>query len=138
MVASFLQLDHGGAVVALLPSTLLRHFDELLQCWVSGTVSRRVCLVVTDRTDSRATSLAFSHLAAMFKADVIRLDPLTTLRGRAVESVLGVVLQELAIPSLLEALVEQLIDVLEIDVVLCAAPRRHMCRIGDRHPEDAL
>jgi hypothetical protein len=74
----------------------------------------------------------------MFYCDMAWLDPFATTFGDAVDTVLGLVLLKLAIPCLLEILVEELVDVLEINMIICAAARWHMGGILDGHLENAL
>lgn len=93
--------------------------------------------VIANGAHSSAAAFAFAYLSAVLEHDVIRLDPLSAAFANAVDLVLCLVLDELAIPGFLELLVEQLVNVFEIDMFVCAAARWHMSWIGNGHLEDA-
>ena len=138
MIAAFFELHHRRATVALLPPLLLRCLNELLRRGILGAVTRSVGFVIADRAHARAAALAFADLAAVLDGDVVGLDPLATPLAHTIYFVLGLVFEELAVPVLLEVLVEELVDVLEVDVVVGAAAGGHVCGVGDGHLEDAL
>lgn len=81
--------------------------------------------------------LAFSYFATVLQGDMIRLDPLATMARWAVDAVSGGILMELPVPGLFEALVEELVDILERNVLRSAAFWWHVGRIADRHCKDA-
>jgi hypothetical protein len=131
VVTTFLQLDHGRAIEAFLPAFLLGSIDELLGSRIFGAVSGQVSLVIADGTDLCAALFALAYLSAMLDCDMTRLNPFATVLTDAVDSVLGLVFEKLSIPVLLEVLVEQLVHVLQIDVIIRAAPWWHVSWISD-------
>lgn len=137
VIASFFQFHHCRAAVAFLPAFLLRGFDELFRHRILGTVATCMCFIIADGTHPGAATFAFAYLSAMFKHDVIGLDPLTAAFADTVDLVLRLVFEEFAIPGLLEFLVEEFVDVFEIDMFVCAAARRHMSWVCDGHLENA-
>ena len=138
MIAALLELNHCRAAVALLPPLLPGSVDELFGRWILRTVTRRVSFVVADSTHLGAAPLAFADLPAAFSRDMTRLDPFATILPYAINPVLGFVFLELAIPRLLELLVEELVHMFQVDVIVCATARRHMRWIGDGHFEYSL
>ena len=92
--------------------------------------------LVADGAYGVVTGWTDTNLPPLFEAHVFRLDPFSTAFTRTIDSILGSVLFELAIPRLLEILAKQFINMLEIDVVFGATPWRHMRRVFDRHFED--
>ena len=138
MIAALLELDHGAAVEAPLPPFLLRLVDELGGFRVIWAVLRSMHLVVAECADLGLASGAVRILSSLNVAmDVGRLDPFATFRGWAVDAVLGVVLLVLPVPESLELEIEQLVDVLQGDMVVGAASRRHVRWVVDGHIEDA-
>ena len=113
VVATFLQLDHGAATVASLPALLLGDLDEFACGRVLGTFAGFVGFVVAEAADFCAANLAFTYFAPGFvRLDVLRFDPFSAATPWAVYSVSCCVFLELAIPGLLEGLVEEFVDVL--------------------------
>jgi hypothetical protein len=137
VVTAFFQLNHSGAIVAFLPSFLLSSLDELLRSRVFRTFSGFVGFAIADGADSRTTFLALPNLATMIVSNILWTDPFATRSIDAIYPVLGRVLEVFAIESLLEVVVKKLVDVLEIDMVVCTTPWRHVRRVGDGHLEDA-
>ena len=139
MVTAFLQLDQRAAIVTSLPPFLLGLLDKLGDLWVLGTIAGLVRLVVAERADfelaSRASAIFLPFLILM---DMRGLYPFPTLGRRAVDAVLGMVLLILPVPMSLKFEIEKLVHVLEWDVVVCAAPRRHMGWVFHRHFENPL
>lgn len=95
-----------------------------------------MCFIVTDGADFGTAPFAFANLPAMFDCDMARLDPIATVSANAVDPVLGLILEKLPVPCLLELLAKELVNMLQIDVIVSATSWRHMCRVGDRHLED--
>jgi hypothetical protein len=88
-------------------------------------------LVVANSADLGPAMLALANLPTMLHRDVVGLDPHPAILAYTIDPILGLILQKLAIPILLEVLTEQLVDVLEINMIICAAARWHMSWIGD-------
>ena len=95
-----------------------------------------MCFVITDRAHSGAAAFTFRDLPAVLDGDVVGFDPVPTALADAIHLVFRFVFEELAVPRLLEILCEQLVNVFEVDMFLCAAARRHVCGICDGHFED--
>lgn len=136
VVAALFQLDHSRAVEAFLPSLLLGRINELLRGWILGTIAGRMCFIVTNGADFGTATFAFANFPAMFDCDMAWLDPVATVAADAVDPVLGLILEKLPVPCLLELLAKELVNMFQVDVIVCATSRRHMCRIGDGHLED--
>lgn len=98
MVASFLELDHSGAIEAALPTFLFSNLNKHLCGRVLRTFSRRVHFVVASTAHPCPASLAFSHLTSMLESDMIRLDPFATVTGWAIDAISGSVLLKFSIP----------------------------------------
>lgn len=143
VVAAFLQLDGGGAVEATLPAFVLGDLDELLRRGVLGAFAACVPFVVAGAADFHIASLAFAVLSASVGAtarinvDVCGFDPRAATPSWAVDTVLGRVLLVLSIPFSLEAVIEELVDVFQVDALFCAARRGHMLWVCRRKGEDA-
>lgn len=81
VVATFLELDGGGAVEAALPAFFLCDLDEFLRRSIFGTFAARVPFVVAGAADFDLAPLAFPKLpapvgpAAGIDMDMCRLDP---------------------------------------------------------------
>jgi len=69
--------------------------------------------------------------------DVSRSDPITATGIGAVDAVFGVVLLILTIPQHFEFQVEQSLDMLQRDMIVAAAARRHVCWVRHGHFEDS-
>jgi hypothetical protein len=115
--------------VAPLPSLLFGGFDKCLGLGIFRTVARRMHFLRTVAAYKCLAVLALPDLSTFLHGDVVRFDPCTTLTRWTVDAILGLVLLKLAIPKNLEFLVEQLVNVFEINVLVCTAPRRHMSGI---------
>lgn len=143
MVAAFLELDHGGAVVAALPAFAPCHLDEPICLLVPRAVSTAVPFPVAHDADPSLTSTAPAKLPSAAGAsgaidvDVRRFDPLATAPGRTIDTILRRVLLILTIPLHLELDAEQSIDVFERDMIRRTAPRWHVLGVGDRQQEYA-
>ena len=111
MIAAFFQLDHCRTTKASLPALLLRNLNKGLRVWVFRTLERLVHLIVANAADTGIATLAATHLSALLNRNMIRLDPLATTMGWAVDPVASVVFLEFSVPRLLEVLVEQLLHV---------------------------
>ena len=131
MIAALFQLHHRRAAVAFLPALLFGRLNEFFRCRVFGTVATRVGFVIADRTYAGAAAFAFAYLAAVLDCDVMRLDPLTAVFANAVDFVSCLVFEEFSIPVLLELLIEEFINMLEIDVVVCTATWGHVSGVCD-------
>lgn len=139
MIAAFLQLDHGPALVAALPPFLLGLLQDPVRLLVLGTVGARVPLAVADAADFRLAVAALGILATRgVLLHQLRLDPLAALLGRAVEPVLGRELGVLTVPRLLEVRVQQVGDMFQRYVIGRAAPGWHELRVVDRQLEASL
>ena len=142
MVAAFLELDSGGAVETALPAFALSRLGEPQRGFVFGAVAARVPFAVAGVADLGAAAAAFPILTTCVGAaggvhvDLRRFDPLAAATGRAVYAVFGGEFMVFLVPFHLEAEVEQLLHVFQGNVVLGAAPRRHVLGIGDGHGED--
>lgn len=139
VVTAFLQLDQRAAIVTSLPPFLLGLLDKLGDLRVLRTVAGLVRLVVAERADFEFASRASGvFLALLILMDMRGLYPFPTFRRRAVDAVLGMVLLILPVPVSFKLEVEEFFHVLEWDMVVCAAPRRHMCWVFHRHFENPL
>ena len=69
--------------------------------------------------------------ACLIANDVSRRDPLSAAAGWTVDAVARGIFMELVVPHLLEAIVEETLDVAERDVVSRAALGRHQLWVGD-------
>ena len=116
MIATFLQLDDGLAVVTLLPAFLLRHLDKVFDRRVVGTVSSLVPFVVAGAADfgvAPLTDTVFSSMcrpATFITMCVLRLDPYTAISRRTVYTILGPKLPTFVVPFDLELLIKQIFD----------------------------
>lgn len=143
VVAAFLQLDGGGAVEAALPASLLGDLDEFLRRGVLGAFAARVPFVVARTADFHLASLTFAVLsasvgaAACINVDVCGFDPRAATPSGAVDTILGRILLVLSIPFSLEAVIEELVDVFQVDALFGAAGRGHMLWVCRRKREDA-
>lgn len=140
MIAAFLQLDHSLAVIALLPTRLLRHLRKRLRRFVRRTLARAVPLQVARRADMSPAVLAGSLISARpgILEDPMRLDPPPTLLLRAVQTVLGPELLVLFVPEHLEIVVEEVLHMAEGYRFGGATARRHQLRISGGELEDVL
>ena len=137
MIAAFLELDRGLAVVALLPSFFSGELDEFFCGLVLGTLARPVPFVIAETADlclAPFTNTVFAPVSgsmACIDAYVGRFDPLATTFGRTVNPVLGCEFLELSIPFDFELHVKKSVDIVQGNAFSLAAFRRHMLRIGD-------
>jgi hypothetical protein len=81
---------------------------------------------------------AAGRLASVLATYVRWFDPLTALSCWAVDAVSRRVLDKFAVPIPLERIVKQSLNVLEGNIVLCAALWRHLLGVVDGKPENAL
>ena len=138
MVATLFELYHSRAVVAFSPSFLLGNLSQLLHRWVFWAFAGSVSFLVAHCADVVFAFRADAYLAAFLDAHVLWLYPLSAAFSRTVYPILCIILFELPVPSLLEIVVEEGLDVSQRDVLLLAASWRHMCGVFDGHLEDAL
>lgn len=143
VVAAFLELDHGRAVIAALPAGLFGDLGEAGRGFVFRALPTGVPFPIAGHADLRSTPLALSVFPSTVDAaggldvDIGGFDPFAAPPGRAVDAVLGCVFLVLLVPFHFELYVEELVDVLEGDVVAGAAGGRHVRRVGDGHCEDS-
>lgn len=138
VVTSFSPLHESTAAVATLPSFGFSLLDQLRDLRVFRTISRFVHLVVTECADFCPASGALCVLSSLRGVYVSRLYPFATFESWTVDSVLRMILLVLTVPEDLELGIEQLIDMLERNVLVCAALGWHMDRILYRHFKDTL
>lgn len=134
VVAPFLELNHSLAIIASLPTLLLRHLYQTLGPFVLWTFSSCVKLTVAQNTDlgtALATTGIFSP-SSQIDADLTGFDPLTAALCRTVEVLGSGVLFKLLVPKSLESVIEQAINVFQRDAFFSAAARWHVCRVLDR------
>lgn len=112
MVAAFLQLNHGIAAVAFLPSSLLRRFNKLFGRRILRAVSCLVHFLAADSTHIGLASWTFTDFATLFHPNVLRLKPFATSTRWAVNLVFGLILFQLPIVVLLEVKIEKGVHVL--------------------------
>ncbi len=96
-----------------------------------------MCFVIADCAHSGTAAFAFADLAAVLEHDVVGFDPFAAAFANAVNLVLGLVFEELAVPCSFELLGEEFVDMFEVDVFVRAAARRHVGGVSDGHLEDA-
>lgn len=94
--------------------------------------------VITPCTDLRITVAATCVLTTFLLLDSRRFDEVAAAPCRAIESVLGRVLNKLAVPVLLEMHIEQLLDVLWRYVIRGAAFWGHVRGVFDGQGEGSL
>jgi len=97
MVAATFQFHHGSAVIALLVFVLFGSFEELEHFRVLGAFSITVRWAVAGGADFVLALLAFSDAVA----DVFRLNPLTAIRRRTVDTICGRIFKVLCVPLFL-------------------------------------
>ena len=142
MVAPFVELHHGRAVVAPFPPFLLCDFGKLLCGFIFGAFAARVPLAVAGATYFRSAPTAFTIFTASVGSTAgvemyLRgFNPFAAAFGRAVNAVFGRILLIFLVPLDLETCVEQVFDVFQGNMILSAALWRHMLWIGDRHGKD--
>lgn len=131
VVTTFLQLDHGLAVVAAPPTVFFGNLDKFLRLLVPRAFFAGVPFAVAEYADLGLTFAAFPALAASggVHADIGRVDPLAAATGRAVYAVLGGVLLVFCVPHDLELVIEETVNVSQGNGLGCAAPRRHVLRV---------
>lgn len=139
VITAFLQLDQRAAIVTSLPPFLLGLLDKLGDLRILGAVAGLVRLVVAERADFELASRASGVFLPFFIfMDVRGLYPFPAFGRWAVYAVFGVVLLVLPVPVSLEFEVEELVHVLEWDMIVCAAPRRHVGWVFHRHFKNPL
>lgn len=138
VVAALFELYHSMAAIASLPAFFFRRFHECLCFWIFGAFSGSVHLLRADGAYSGLALFTASNLAPMLHGDVMRFDPGATFPGRTVYSILRFVLLKFTIPQNLELVVEELLDMLEVYMLICAASWRHVSRVRHGHCKDAL
>jgi len=79
---------------------------------------------------------AFPYLPTILEADMIRFDPFAAMTGRAVDAIASGIFVKFPVPSLLELLIKELVNMLEGNVLRSAALWWHMGRIGNGHCKD--
>ena len=151
VIASFVVLDHGFAVVALLPALLLGDLLEGERGRVLGTFAASVEFGAAGNADAGATfrTLAVSPFGSLVTpgrgkgVDVLVPDELAAALSGAVDFVLGGSLFVLEVPLLFERVGEEFFHCrgwFDGEVGL-AAFRWHGCRVGNgqfKHPFDAI
>jgi hypothetical protein len=132
MITAFLEFDHSLAFVTSLPSFFFGLLEEFLGLFVSRAFLGAVPFAVAAAADLSLATTTLSALSTVRSAmDVLGLDPFAASPGRTVHSIPGRVLGVFPVPCPLEAVVEQLVDMLERDMVGRAALGRHMLGILD-------
>ena len=81
---------------------------------------------------------ASRNFSTVLTSDICWLDPFPALPRRAVYSIFGGKFGKFAVPRLLEARIEQRVDVFERDMILGTTPWWHVLWIRDGELEDAL
>lgn len=102
MVTALLEFYHGLALVAALPTFVLRLFEEAVGLLVFRALSGFVPLAVAAAANLRLAPPALADLSALLAVDILRLYPLAAPSRGAVYAVSGRVLGELLVPGLLE------------------------------------
>lgn len=138
VVATFFELDHCAATIAPLPAFLFRRLHESFRLWIFRAFSRGVHLLRTNRAHSSFALLTTTDLAAILHGDIVRFDPGSAFSSWTIYTILGLVFLKLAIPGHFEFVIEELFDVLEINVLIGATSRRHVCWVIDGHGENTL
>ena len=138
MVTTLFKLHQGFALVTSLPAFFLCLRKNIRRLLIARTRSTTMPSAVTVKTHLGFAPTTFRYFAAIFATDVGWFDPFSAFSGRAVNPVLGRVLGKFAIPRLFKAVIEKAIDVLERNVIVGAASRRHVLRVRDRKLEDAF
>ena len=72
---------------------------------------------------------------ALVRVDMRWLDPFTAMRCWAIDAILRVVLLVLSVPENLELATKQIVNMLQRNVIICTASRRHVSWVFDRHLE---
>jgi hypothetical protein len=98
MVTALLELDHGLAIEAALPTLLFGQIDKSLSLWIFGTLAAGVHLVVAQRAYLCLAPRTATVLATLELVHVGRLDPLAAALCRTVEAVFCRVLLVLCVP----------------------------------------
>lgn len=93
---------------------------------------------IADAAHLGPATAAARDLSAILSANVGWLDPLAALPRRAVQTILGRILCELAIPRLLKLAIKQTIHVFERNVFLRTTLRGHVLWICNGQLEDAF
>ena len=139
MVAAFVQLDHGLALVTALPTLFFCLSKEFVDGIVFWTVESLVPPVAAPCADLGITVRAACILAPVaLSLDLRRSDEMSTSSGRTIQPVLSGILCEFGIPISLEMVVKEPLSMPDLDGVLSAAFWRHMCSIFDRQGESSL
>ena len=143
VIAAFLELDRGRAVVTSLPAFQFGDLGKSCGRFVFGTILTVVPFSVAHDTYLCPAAAAFPVFpsgvcaARSVQVDICRFNPLATALGGTINAILRCVFLIFPIPFHLELQVEQLVHVFQGDVVYGAAFRRHVGRICNGHCKDA-
>ena len=140
MVASFSEFNHSLAIVAPLPALLFRHLHQALSLVVLWAFPSCVVLAIAQDTYFSAASTTTSVFPSggQVNTKLAWLDPFTAAFCRAVEILGSRILFKLLVPKSLELIVEQAINVLQWNILFCAACWRHVLRIFNRESEQTF
>ena len=118
MVAALLQLDHIPAVVAALPSLLLRLLQDLVRLFIRRTRAGAVPFIIAFTAYASLTTTTSTHLTTVpVTLDLVGSDPSSTFPAWTVNSVSGGKFVVFVVPGSLEVDIEQMIDVFQRDAI---------------------
>lgn len=113
---------------------LLGSLEELEHFRILRAILITMCPTITRHTDSECALLAMPDVVL----DMLRLDPFTAVDTRAVYPIRCRKLEVLGIPQFLILVRQEILDVLQRDMVWCAAFRWHVSRIRQGKNKESL
>lgn len=140
VIAPVTQLDHGLAIVALLPCFSCGHPSKVCICFVNPTRTAAVPLLLALSAGVRIAdpTKPFPTSCSAVDFDILRFNPPCTPLLRTVEAVLSAELQFLLVEACFEVVVEEIHDVSPCDRGRSTAARRHELFVLGREFENAL
>ena len=102
MIAAFLELNHGPAIVTSLPPGLLCCLEKSIRFLVVWAVLRTMPFPITLTANLRLATTAFAIFHTILLMNIARFNPFATSSSWAVDSILRSIFLEFAVPCLLE------------------------------------
>ena len=137
MIAAFLELDSGLAIIAFLPSFFASEFEKCFCGIVLRAFGRGVPFVIAEAADFGLAPFTFTVLATVrgsstfVHADVGWLDPLAAIFRWAVDTVLSSEFLKLPVPFDFEFPIKNPVNIFQGDTCALTAFRWHMLLISD-------